>query len=283
MVFVKLTNGFGNNLFQYIAGRLLAEYHNKKLILIPPFMDYYGLNDIIKLGLKFDAIENKIDLSSCELITVKNYLLAFKNNYNDTNLVLEGYFEDYTYYYDHLKIIRTWFPYITKRTNNDLVLHLRTGDRLFGKAHYKSNGKPIVDGVRIVNAINRIQFDKLFIVSDLPKFETVDMNEFIKYKFHTNVSNKGMVDYNCALKYHNSLIEAISKYDPVFIKREIWSDFNFLRSFNNILFQHSTLAWWAAVLSDAKSVGVYGPWRPFKGNNNKNLSKIPLRGWFKWQ
>ena len=107
MVFVKLTNGFGNNLFQYIAGRLLADHHKKKLVLIPPFKDYYGLKEIIKLGLKLDAIENQIDLSNCELITERNYLLAYKNNCNKTNLVLEGYFEDYTYYYDHLKKIRS--------------------------------------------------------------------------------------------------------------------------------------------------------------------------------
>ena len=85
MIYVKLTNGFGNNLFQYLAGRLLAEHHNKKLVLIPPFKDYYGLNEIIKLGLKFDAIENKIDLSSYELITGKNYLLAYINNLSNSN------------------------------------------------------------------------------------------------------------------------------------------------------------------------------------------------------
>ena len=282
MIYVKLTNGFGNNLFQYIAGRLLSEHHNKKLVLIPPFKDYYGLNEIIKLGLKFDAIENQIDLSRCELITEKNYLLAHINNHNQTNLVLEGYFEDYTYYYDHLKKIRTWFPFSANRENNDLVLHLRTGDRLFYKAHYKSNGEPILDGTRIVKAINQIEFEKLFIVSDLPKFEKVDMNEFKQYQFHVNVSHKDSVNYNWALKYHNSLIDIFSKYDPIFKKREISSDFSFIRSFNNILFQHSTLAWWAAVLSDAKSVGVYGPWRPYK-NNNKNLSKIPIQGWYKWE
>ena len=283
MIFVRLTNGFGNNLFQYIAGRLLAEHHKKELVLIPPFKDYYGLNEIIKLGLKFDAIENQIDLSSCELITEKNYLLAYKNNCNNTNLVLKGYFEDYTYYYDHLKKIRTWFPFSAKRENNDLVLHLRTGDRLLYKAHYKSNGEPIIDGTRIVKAINQIEFDKLFIVSDLPKFEKVDMNEFKQYQFHVNVSHKDSIDYNWALQYHNSLIDIFSKYDPIFKKREISADFSFIRSFNNILFQHSTFAWWAAVLSDAKSVGVYGPWRPYKNYNNKNLSKVPLKGWYQWE
>ena len=283
MIFVKLTNGFGNNLFQYIAGRLLAEYQGKKLVLIPPWENYYGLNDIIKLGLCFDALKYDIESEKYQIINDNNYLNAFNENYNNYNLVLEGYFEDYTYYLDHLQKIRSWFPLIKTRKHNDLVLHLRTGDRLFYKAHYKSNGEPILDGTRIVKAINQFEFDKLFIVSDLPKFEKVNMNEFKQYQFHINVSHKDSVDYNWALQYHNSLIDFFNKYDPVFMKREIWSDFSFIRSFNNILFQHSTMAWWAAVLSDAKSVGVYGPWRPYKNSNNKNLSKIPLQGWYKWE
>jgi hypothetical protein len=49
------------------------------------------------------------------------------------------------------------------------------------------------------------------------------------------------------------------------------------------LFQHSTLAWWAAVIGGTKQVGVYGPWRSYKNERNKNLSHIPLPGWFQWE
>ena len=45
MVIIKLTNGFGNNLFQYIAGRLLAEFHNQKLICEPLEVNYYASED----------------------------------------------------------------------------------------------------------------------------------------------------------------------------------------------------------------------------------------------
>jgi hypothetical protein len=48
------------------------------------------------------------------------------------------------------------------------------------------------------------------------------------------------------------------------------------------MFEHGTLSWWAAFLSDASRVGVYGPWRPWKGASNKNLSNVPLDTWFKW-
>ena len=51
----------------------------------------------------------------------------------------------------------------------------------------------------------------------------------------------------------------------------------------NFYFVSQSRSGWAAVLSDAKKVGVYGPWRPWKGQKNKNLSNIPLEGWFKWE
>lgn len=49
-----------------------------------------------------------------------------------------------------------------------------------------------------------------------------------------------------------------------------------------ILFQHGTMAWWAATLSHASRVGVYGPWRPTKGAKNKNLGRTDFPGWYSW-
>ena len=282
MIYVKLTNGFGNNLFQYLAGRLLAEHHNKKLVLIPPFKDYYGLNEIIKLGLKFDAIENKIDLSSYELITGKNYLLAYINNHNQTDLVLEGYFEDYTYYYDHLKKIKTWFPFSAKRENNDLVVHIRMGDRLFYQSTYDSNCIPIVKPKSYLNAIKQFEFERLFIITDMPFWKKVSVDELIKVKYHITLDYKQSIDPRISVSYFNSLVDTLQIYNPIVRQQSVSDDFSFMRSFNNILFQHSTTAWWAAVLSDANNIGVYAPWRSNK-NNNKNLSNIPLKEWFQWE
>jgi len=283
LIYVKLTNGFGNNLFQYIAGRLLADHHKKELVLIPPFKDYYGLNEIIKLGLKFDTIENKINLSDYELITERNYLLAYKNNCNKTNLVLEGYFEDYTYYYDHLKKIRTWFPFLTERANNDLVVHIRMGDRLFFQETYDSNGVPVVKPKNYLNAIKQFEFERLFIITDMPFWKKVGIDELIKVKYHVTLNYKQSINPRISVSYFNSLVDTLQIYDPIVRHRSVSDDFSFIRSFNNILFQHSTTAWWASALSNAKSVGVYGPWRPSKKSNNKNLSKVPLRGWFQWE
>ena len=101
--------------------------------------------------------------------------------------------------------------------------------------------------------------------------------------FHVDVEPSRRVDISLSTSYFNSLVEGFSKYSPVVKKRSIVEDFNHIRSFGNILFQHGTMGWWAAVLSDADKVGVYGPWRPWKGKSNKNLSDINLKGWFKWE
>jgi len=52
---VKLTNGFGNNIFQYGAGRLLADYHKCYFFAIPPSKEYYAIDSLVALGVNFDS------------------------------------------------------------------------------------------------------------------------------------------------------------------------------------------------------------------------------------
>jgi len=283
MIFVKLTNGFGNNLFQYIAGRLLSEHHRKKLILIPPFKDYYALNDIEQLNLFYDDI--CYDIASKKIIRIQDneYLLAYNKQMRNKDILLDGYFEDYTFYYDYIDQIKTWFKIPETKNNEDLVFHLRTGDRLFYKAHYDSKGNPLVGIDRIENAINQFDYSKLYIVTDIPSWEETTINEMKNLKFHIEINPIYSIDIASAVNYHNALIKALNKYDPIIQNNDITSDFNFLLSFNMFLFQHSTLAWWAAVIGGTKQVGVYGPWRSYKKERNKNLSHIPLPGWFQWE
>jgi len=75
----------------------------------------------------------------------------------------------------------------------------------------------------------------------------------------------------------------LDPFNPIVEKRSVGEDFNFIRTFDNILFEHGTMSWWAAFLSSAGKVGVYGPWRQWKGASNKNLSSVPLDNWFKWK
>ena len=116
----------------------------------------------------------------------------------------------------------------------------------------------------------------------MPVWRKITATEFEKMEFQT-VTYGQRVTSEESVSYFNDLVEAFSRFDPIVQKRTIVEDFNFIRKSRNILFEHGTLSWWAAVLSDAEKVGVYGPWRPWKKETNKNLSQIPLDNWFRWE
>lgn len=275
MIFLHLTNGFGNNLFQYIAARLLAEKHNKKLIVIPPSKTYYGTDELKRINVQFLSAEREGALA---YVNDTNYLAAFKPEYSKFSFVMCGYFEDYRFYIDHIEKIKTWFPQPAEVNKKDLVIHLRAGDRLFYKNEFDT--KPTAKHFK--KAIKNFNFDGLHIVSDMPKWDHINIKELNHMNFHYNVPKKQRVEAQKSVDYFNSLVDCFSKYNPVFRKRSVADDFQFIRGFNNILFQHGTMSWWAAVLSEAEKVGVYGPWRPWKGASNKNLSNVPIDNWFKW-
>ncbi len=274
-VAIQLTNGFGNNIFQYTAARLLAEYLESDLMLIPPSKNYYAIPDLENLGMDFTPKK----LTNPIKILDKQYKSCYNKVLKGKDVILSGYFEDYTIYFDHLDKIRSWFPKSQSRNDNSLAIHMRTGDRLFMKNEFYT--KPRAENY--LKAIEKFDFDSLHIVTDMPKWDYVIGDELNNMKFHLNVPEHERVPIKESVKFFNELVDGFKKYNPVIKKRTIVDDFNFIRESDNILFEHGTLSWWAAVLSDAKKVGVYGPWRPWKGTKNKNLSKIPLKNWFQWE
>ena len=276
MIFIQLTNGFGNNLFQYNAARVLAEFHKKEVVAIPPSSDYYGIEPLMTLGVTFN--DNNATWE-CEKCNDSNYINFFNPKYSNSNIFVSGYFEDYRYYFNMRDKIKGWFPPVAKRKDNDLVLHMRAGDRLFYKNEFYM--KPQVD--QYISAIESFDFDNLHIVTSMPKWDYVTEEELLNMSFHVSVPDNERVPIKESVDHFNSFVEGFKKYEPMVSRRQVHEDFNFMRTFNNILFEHGTMSWWASFLSDADKVGVYGPWRPWKGDSNKNLSDIPIKGWFKWK
>ena len=70
MIFVQLTNGFGNNLFQYNAARVLAEFHKKEVVAIPPSSDYYGIEPLMTLGVAFNDNSATWECEKCLTILI---------------------------------------------------------------------------------------------------------------------------------------------------------------------------------------------------------------------
>jgi len=275
MVYTQLTNGIGNNLFQYIAGRMLSAYHDQQLVVLPSTKNYYGIDELNKIGIEVSHSQ----VPQGERVNDLNYASYFNKNYSNSNFYVSGYFENYKFFKNNINTIRSWFPQPQNKNDNDLVLHFRAGDRLFYSNEFDS--KPQVHN--FINAIEQFDFDKLHIVTDMPAWKNITAEELESMKFHVDVPPNKRVKAQESIDYFNSIVDGFAKYEPQIEKRTVIEDFNFIRGFSNILFQHGTLCWWAAMLSDAKKVGVYGPWRPWKGSSNKNLSDIDIEGWFKWE
>jgi len=276
MVIVQLTNGFGNNLFQYIAARLLAEFHGQNVRAVPPGDNYYATPPLKKNGVDFNPVKR---FENALRVGDDNYKTFFDSKYKGSNFFVSGYFEDYTYFKEKIDVIKSWFPKVEKRKDSDLVIHFRAGDRLFYKNEFYT--KPSVESY--LKAIEEFDFDNLHIVTDMPEWKHVTEDSLSKMSFHKHVPESERVSLKESVEYFNSVVDGLSKYEPKIYKGDVGEDFNFIRTFKNILFQHGTLGWWAAVLSEAEAVGVYGPWREWKGQSNKNLSKIGLQGWFQWE
>jgi len=279
-VVVQLTNGFGNNVFQLVAARLLAEKHGRKVQAVLPWADYYGLNELSNVWV--GGVEVTAGLASNQAVFVNddNYAAAMtQDSMPDCNIVVRGHFEDYRYFVENRELIKSWFEPVGKTNDRDLVFHFRTGDRLFMRNEFEY--KPSSDSYR--EAIESFDFDRLHIVSDLPELRRYTPEELGSLKFHNDVDASKSVGHEDAAEYLNSVVDALLQFEPVFEPASISEDFDKIRSFDNIMFEHGTMSWWAAFLSEASSIGVRKDWRPWKGHSNKNLSKVPIEGWFEWR
>jgi hypothetical protein len=268
---VNFTEGTGNKIFQYVYARLLAEHYD--LNFSSARLDVLDIPET-KFGL------NKKYKTICIPLEERNWHKYFSVRY-PCNFIVETYPEDYTLYKPHMDRIRSWFNDVHKTNKNDLVFHLRLGDRLLNKNDHHPCMK--VTPKEYIQAIELFDFDRLYIVTDMKVWKKVTPEDINKMKFHTDVPKKWRIESSIAASYFNSLVETFNEFDPIVrIGHSVKDDFNFMRSFDKILLQHGTLSWWAAALSHASKVGIFGPWRPINGENNRNLGQTDFEGWFRW-
>ena len=281
---VKFTIGFGNNIFQYCFARLLAEKNN--LVLT-----HTGIPE-------FNIPEHQPPPPRLETVFIgeDNYKEALQADLSKFNLVIQGYFEDYEIFAPHLNEIRSWFPTVEKTNTKDLILHLRLQNRLVQVSNHKNH--ILADAYK--KGIEKFEFDKLHIITDAKKWSEYNSNDIEEIQEEilngpNPPSNSPWVSTEQSLYYINNLINGFSDLNPIVhcngadvipgsggLRSGHMDDFNFIRSFNNIMIFNSTFSWWAAVLSNASNVGTWGPWKPNKGARSKNLGKTNYPGWFTW-
>ena len=77
LVTVQLTNGFGNNIFQHTAAKLVAHQSGVPVRCLPPTSDYYAIPDLQDLGMEF--VEPAFYIRSDTLsLNDKNYVASFE-------------------------------------------------------------------------------------------------------------------------------------------------------------------------------------------------------------
>lgn len=211
---------FGNNLFTYCMGRILAERFG------------YYLNcevkgfDIEKYIHNFPNFKEKID---GKVIIKPRFNVAYSpqeishkiNNiqHNPRKLIVRGLFQRYEYYQPHKKNIKQWLDFdkpSPQAGDNDLVIHIRIGD-------FKPRGW-VLPFSFYEKCIDHAKPSKIYLVTDSPE---------------------------------NSYFRQFDKYNYEIISESPWDDFSFISSSNQICVANSTFSWWAGFLSNAEK--IYAP------------------------
>jgi len=235
-------NGFGNQLFQYCFARLIAEENN----LIITYSSELGR------ACSFSLLD-------CKFISEPEYIVEYDSNKHsikhqidyDGDMIYD-YLENPKIYENYLDVIRSWFPKVEKKNLKDLVVHIRRGDC----------GENVNISVEwYLNVIKDIDYENVYVVTDEPTHS--DVERFIKETNATIFSSENIMSRTVDKSFMN----------------EILVDFNFIRSFDKILFPNSTFSWWASVLSDASEIHFNSDWQLRHKNGKVKLGKTNYKNW----
>lgn len=267
------TNGAGNQLFQYFFAYLLARHH--RATLLNPMLDVIGVEERIDSRAQtaeFDHVIGKYET---------DFLRFFEDPFWRHLKLGRCYPEDYRIYVPHIEHLKAQFPPPSEVNEDDLIFHLRLGDRLLRRSDYDPGMK--LDLTELSSAIGQFDFARLHIVTDMPCWRRIVPSELAQMRFHMMPGERRRIEPELACEHFNDIVDFFSAFDPiVHIGNSVSEDFHLIRCFKKVLFQHATLSWWGAAIGNAEQVGAYEPWRPNAGKLNRNLGRTPLPGWFSW-
>ena len=284
-VTINFTIGFGNNLFQYTMGRVLAERHG--LLLRHRAISEVGIKEQANLADTTLPLYVVDDTNYKEALYIKDL--------SNHNVIVNGYFEDYKVLKESLPQIRGWFDAVPITNSRDVILHLRLQNRLIQVNHNKNH----ITANSFIDAISTFKYDRLHIVTDAEKWENYNLEDIEKIRYEASVgpnSKAELVDPKESLEYVNHLIEGLAPLDPIVhcngkgmikgsggLRSGFKEDFNLIRSFNQVIIFNSTFSWWAAAISGASNVAIFDPWKIAKpAKDRRNLGKTSFPGWRSW-
>jgi hypothetical protein len=160
---------------------------------------------------------------------------------NPRHILISGYFQVYDYYKEYKERIRNWLTNLDVNNDinkKDIVLHVRGGDLWSGPYN---NHHPPCPYSYYNDILKNETFEKIWIVTE-------NKNDIMANKIKDN-------------------------WNAQIISTSIINDYNFIKSSTKIVLSLSTIAWWAAWLSDATVIYFpeIGMWNPEVDRNSLNL------------
>jgi len=219
MIQIKYHGRFGNQIFQYCYGRILAENYN--LHLLPYNGQYSHL-------IESETYNGRIITNPT--ITINDNSIDYFEYFGNCGYIIDGYFQQWLLYYPWKENIKHWltFPKTDFKPNtNDIAIHIRRSD--FGWPQ-NSGMLPLSFYTDILESST---FDKLYIFGGCS---------------HNNEQS----DFDL------KVIETFAKYNPIYFGISAIDDFINIQKFRRVIQSMSTFCWWSSFLSDV-SEEIYTP------------------------
>lgn len=208
MVVVQHRGRLGNQMFQYAAGRIIAEAKGYKLATIRS--DDIILESVFPnaapLTEGIETHDNALTFglhSACPTIQHLDMDAAIKHN---GKIFLGGYWQKHYLYTPHIEKIRKWFEYdessYEKPGADDIVVYVRLGDYLTCKWYLTP--KIYIDIVKTMGPYNRC-----IIQTDSP--EAPVLNEFKRLE-NVVINNTGLLADFTMLKHAKRLVLSQSSF-----------------------------------------------------------------------
>jgi hypothetical protein len=233
----------GNNLFQYVFARLLAEANDLHLDTEWCSPDFIQVTTPRPGGKVYDPVMSFTDMTR---LGKKNY--PYFNHRYHARIYLNGYFQHASYYDFQREHIRKFFILPEAEKRDEVIMHVRLGD--YRNKRFDSVIHPSWYHAAIERAMEGKNGKRLHILCEDPT---------------------------------DKYLKEFDRYDPFIVPPiSVRHDFNVLRCFNTIICSNSSFCWWAAFLSDASKIYTFAPWiRPCPWVTlGRTRGMIPLNGRF---
>jgi len=226
---VRYRNAFGNNLFQYAIGRLLAEERGVGMVCSQATRRMTGG----QVGLP-QVLDAFVDLPQTlpgpsYLHPQTRFVLGERGDWNgqgfdraalradsrQQRIVLDGFFQIADWYAPHVDRLRKWFAMrpqdLPCPAPDDVAIHIRRGD------YWRHGG--VLDASWYADRLDQMNPGKVVVFG-------VGIDEQIR--------------------------TALKPWNPVYSTGDVLSDFALMQRFERIILANSSFSWWAALLSHAQ-------------------------------